>query len=332
MNIDVHNHFYPKAFLEELERLGGSAGLYFETDPWGRQMMLHNGNRVVTLTPPMTDVDARLKDMQAAGIDIQVLTLSIPSVDIFPPDVAEKLARTANDAMAEICRDDPEHFMAFATLPFVSPDAVVEELDRCIKTLGFKGACIGSNINTMGIDDQSLYGFYERMADYDLPIHIHPRTPPDRNTFKDYAMGPMLGFEVDLCVAVVRLIMGGVMDRFQNSKFVVSHLGGAIPYLAERIQNCFEAYPECQKNVSGKSAIDYLKRFYYDTVSFFEPALMCAYNFVGADHMILGSDYPHVIGDINEAVTSIESLPISDDEKERIFSRNLLELMHQEKF
>ena len=123
--------------------------------------------------------------------------------------------------------------------------------------------------------------------------------------------------------------MGGVLDRFPNLKFIVAHLGGAIPYLAERIQNCYEAYPECQENMSGP-AEDYLKRFYYDTVSFFEPALMCAYAFVGPGHLILGSDYPHVIGDIDEAVTSIDNLKIPQADKELIFSGNILRLTHRE--
>ena len=119
------------------------------------------------------------------------------------------------------------------------------------------------------------------------------------------------------------------MDSFPNLKFIVSHLGGAIPYLAERVQNCYEAYPECQENISGP-ARDYLKRFYYDTVSFFEPALMCAYAFVGAARMVLGSDYPHVIGDIKEAIASIEQLDIPQADKEKIYSGNMLRLIHQE--
>src|SRR4030042_1434347 len=122
-------------------------------------------------------------------------------------------------------------------------------------------------------------------------------------------------------------MMGGGMDRFPKLKFIVSHLGGAIPYLAERIQNAYEAYPECRKHIS-KPAKEYLKRFYYDTVSFFEPALMCAYSFLGAGRMILGSDYPHVIGDIKRAVSSIEGLPIPQEDKELIFSGNLVKLIH----
>jgi len=328
VKIDVHNHFYPARFLKQLEKDGASAGVTIERDKWGRQVIAQRGNRVVTITPPMNNVEQRIEDMDQSGFDVQILTLSIPSVDIFPVEVGETLAKVVNDEIAQICQEYQNRFMAFATLPFLDPDRTVKELERCIDELKFQGACIGSNINGMGLDNEILYPFYERISEYDLPIHIHPRAPVDKEAYKDYRLGPMIGFEMDLCVAVVRLIMGGVMDRYPNLKFIVSHLGGAIPYLAERIQNCYEAYPECQENISGP-AKDYLKRFYYDTVSFFEPALMCAYSFVGAERLVLGSDYPHVIGDIREAITSIEQLDIPQAGKEMIFSGNILRLMHR---
>ncbi len=329
MIIDIHNHFYPKGFLSQLSKDGPSVNICLETDEWGRQILVQNGNRVVTITTPMKDVERRMEDMAEAGFDMQILTLTIPSVDFFPLPLGEKLARIVNDEMAQICQDHPDHFMAFATLPYGDADRTVKELERCIDELGFLGASIGTNINGMGLDHETLFPFYERMAAYGLPIHIHPRAPMDKKTYKDYRLAPMIGFEMELCVAVVRVMMGGVMDRFPGLKFIVSHLGGAIPYLAERIQNCYEAYPECQENLSGP-ARDYLKRFYYDTVSFFEPALMCAYHFVGPEHLILGSDYPHVIGDIKEAVTSIEQLDILDKEKEMIYSENILRLVHRD--
>ncbi|MBW1998496.1 MAG: amidohydrolase [Deltaproteobacteria bacterium] len=329
MKIDVHNHFYPEKFLKQLEREGPSVGMSVEKDQWDRTILVQNGTRVVTITPPMSDVNRRLEDMEQAGFDMQILTLSIPSVDIFPVGIGEGLARVVNDEIARIASDHPRNFMGFATLPFLDPDRTLRELERCIKDLGFKGACIGSNINGMNLDDQRLYPFYESMNEYGLPIHIHPRTPKDTETYKDYRLGPMIGFEMDLCVAVVRLTMGGVLERFPNLKFVVSHLGGAIPYLAERIQNCYEAYPECQENIS-RPAMEYLREFYYDTVSFFEPALMCAYSFVGAERMVLGSDYPHVIGDIGRAISSIEDLDIPEEDKMLIFSGNLTRLMAQD--
>ncbi|MBW2341115.1 MAG: amidohydrolase family protein [Deltaproteobacteria bacterium] len=266
MKIDIHNHFYPTEFLKQLEKIGSTVGISVEKDEWGRQILVQHGNRVVTITSPMENVNQRIEDMDKAGFDMQILTLSAPSVDIFPVEVGETLARVVNDEIAQICRDHPSHFMALATLPFLDPDRTVKELERCIDELNFQGACIGTNINGLGLDNKLLYPFYERISDYDLPIHIHPRAPADKETYKDYRLGPMIGFEMELCVAVVRLIMGGVMDRFPNLTFIVSHLGGAIPYLAERIQNCYEAYPECQENISAP-AMDYLKRFYYDTVS-----------------------------------------------------------------
>jgi aminocarboxymuconate-semialdehyde decarboxylase len=326
MKIDIHNHFYPTRFLQQLEKDGARVGIAVQKDEWGRQILVQGGTRVVTITPPMNNIEKRLEDMDQIGFDMQVLTLSAPSVDIFPVETGESLARLVNDELAEICRDHPRRFTAFATLPFLDADRTVRELERCVEELNFKGACIGTNINGMGLDDKRLHPFYERITGYDLPIHIHPRAPADKETYKDYRLGPMIGFEMELCVAVVRLVMGGVLERFPNLKFIVSHLGGAIPYLAERVQNCYEAYPECQQHIFQPAKV-YLKRLYYDTVSFFEPALMCAYAFLGAGQMVLGSDYPHVIGDIREAISSIEALKISPEEKEKIFSENLIHLM-----
>lgn len=326
MKIDVHNHFYPLRFLERLQEEGPAIGITMYKDEWGRQVIAQHDNRIVTITPPMTDVERRMEDMDRAGVDIQILTLSAPSVEVFPPEMGRTMAKLVNDEFAEICTRYPNRFKAFATLPFLDPEATVEELERCIEELNFCGTCIGTNLNGLTLDDELLYPFYERMAEYKLPIHIHPRAPADKRTYKDYRLGPMIGFEMEICVAAVRLIMGGVLERFPGLRFIVSHLGGALPYLAERIGRCYEAYPECQEHLS-RPAKEYLRDLYYDTVSFFEPALMCAYSFLGAERLVLGSDYPHVIGDIHEAVASIERLGIPPEEKELIFSGNILRLI-----
>lgn len=325
MKIDIHCHFYPEAYLREIKHLGPEIGIQVEKDERGRTVLVQNSSRL-TITEPMTNVDLRLEDMAKVGIDMQILTLTAPSVDNLPVNSAVSVARLVNEALGGIIQKYPDNFTAFATLPFLNPDAVINELDYCINQLGFKGACIGSNVGGRPLDDPIFYPFYERMSMNRMPIHIHPRTPWKTELFKDYRMTPMLGFEIDICVAVIRLIMGGILEKFPGLNFVVSHLGGAIPYLTERIEICYKAYPECRINIT-KSAIEYLNRFYWDTVSFHQPALMCAYETYGAKRLVLGSDYPHVIGDIARAVTSIEELPITSIEREMIFSSNLKKLM-----
>ncbi len=127
MRIDIHNHFYPAAFLEKLEKDGASVGMEVQRDEWGRRILVQHGNRVVTITAPMTDIGLRLEDMDRAGFDQQVLTLTVPSVDVFPVEVGEELARAVNDALAGVCAEHPKRFRAFATLPFRDPDRAAKD-------------------------------------------------------------------------------------------------------------------------------------------------------------------------------------------------------------
>ncbi len=195
-----------------------------------------------------------------------------------------------------------------------------------MRELGARGIILGSNIDGIPLDHREFRPFFARVAELDIPILVHPMTPPGNEAMNDYRLAPMIGFEMDLCLATVRIVMGGILKDFPNLKFIISHLGGAVPYLTERIENCFRAYPECKVNIQD-SPRNYLKKIYIDTVSFHPPALMCAYAFPGPDRLILGSDYPHVIGDIERAVSSIQDLDIPEADKQLIFSGNLKRLI-----
>ena len=328
MKIDIHNHFYPENFLKELDKEGDKVGLSVERYDGNRQIVLFHGSPFLTITEPMINVGLRLKDMAAAGLDMQVLTFSAPGVDLFPIEVASKLSRVINEDIARICHDHPENFKALGTVPCLDPDRAVAELEYCVDELGFKGITLGTNVNGIRLDDPILFPLYERLAEYKLPIHLHPRPPVEKETFKDYLLMPMIGFEMDICVAVVRLIFGGILDKFPDLNFIVPHLGGGIHFLVTRINDCYRGYPERLGHIKTLPE-NYLKRFYYDTVSFYEPALMCTYKLVGAGRLILGSDYPHVMGDRNldRSIPSIEELAIPEQEKEMIFSGNLLSLI-----
>jgi len=325
MKIDIHNHYYPEAFLKGLDK-GIIPSLKIIRDEVGRNIMVHKGTRVVTITPPMNNVELRLKDMAKAGIDMQVLSLSIPSVDAFPPEEGMGFAQMVNQELSKISKKHPTQFAFFATIPLKAKEGAIVELNRAVEKLGAKGVILGSNIDGKPLDDAEFRPLFSRIAELDVPILVHPMTPAGNEAMNDYRLAPMIGFEMDLCLATVRIIMGGILKDFPNLKFIIAHLGGAIPYLIERIENCFWAYPECKVNIKD-SPKGYLRKIYFDTVSFHKPALMCAYAFHGPKHLVLGSDYPHVIGDIERAVSSIQDLEIPDEEKEWIFSKNLKTLL-----
>jgi aminocarboxymuconate-semialdehyde decarboxylase len=136
----------------------------------------------------------------------------------------------------------------------------------------------------------------------------------------------MIGYPLDTTLAIMRLVLAGVLEKYPGLKLILSHLGGTIPYLVDRIDFCYSAYPECRVNIPRPPS-EYLRSVYLDTVSFYAPALWCALAFSGPDRLLLGSDYPHVIGDLNRAIAAIEGLNIPQEHKEGIFGANVKALL-----
>lgn len=330
MKIDIHTHYYAPRFLAAIEKREASQGFEIIRDALHRPVIVHRNTRVVTITEPMNNVDKRLEDMAAVGMDRQVLSLSIPGPDPFEPEEGLALAQISNEAIAEVVRKYPQHFSGLASVPLKNLPAAIQELERAVKELGLQGVIMGTNIDGLPVDHPDFWPFYEAVEALKVPLLVHPMTPIGKEAMNHYRLAPMIGFESDICLAVVRLVLSGILAKFPTLKVIVSHLGGAIPYLIERIDNCYRAYPECREHIDELPST-YLQQLYYDTVSFYLPALWCAYQFTTAHKLILGSDYPHVIGDIARSITSIEQLDISSEEKEQIFSGNLLRLLNRSK-
>lgn len=151
MKIDIHNHYYPSPFIKELEK-GLIHTLQITRDEVGRNIIVHKGTRVVTITPPMNNVELRLKDMAKAEIDMQILSLSIPSVDVFPPEEGKAFAQMVNEELSKISKKHPEQFRFLATIPFKAKDDAIAELNRAVTELGAKGIILGSNIDGRPLD------------------------------------------------------------------------------------------------------------------------------------------------------------------------------------
>lgn len=319
MKIDFHNHFYPPGYLEKLEQWGHR--YKFVQDPSGIKIVYDKGARFLGITKQHVSIEQRIADMDRIGIDIQVLTLTTPNVYFTTKKRNLYLAKTSNDFFAEVCQKYPSRFMAFASVPLKDPDDAIEELHRAYRDLGMKGVVIGSNIDGKHLHSKEFWPFYEEVNKLNIPIFIHPMVPKNPEQLAEFALVPFVGFTMDTTISVAKMVLSGLFEKYPNLTLILPHLGGTLPFLFERFDNGFRAYKEFQENIT-KPPTYYFKKFYYDTVSFYQPALICTYLSVGADHMVLGSDYPHVIGDINRCVSSIEELNISKEEKEKILGDN----------
>jgi aminocarboxymuconate-semialdehyde decarboxylase len=323
LNIDFHNHFYPDAYIQELKREKGYASV--STDANGRLLIHYTGDYNVVVGPHI-DIEHRLRDMDQNDIDMQVLTLTTPGVERETPERGVRLAKLTNDGFAEITQKYPERFTALATLPLQDPDAAVEELERSVTELGLKGAMLLSNVNGNPLDGEEFLPVFEKAVKLDVPMHIHPTSPINAGSMEDLRLVPMLGFGVDTSLSVIRLILSGVMKRLPDLKLVASHVGGIFPFLRGRIETCFNAYPECKVHIQEPPSI-FLKRVWMDSIIYDNDVLMSALAFSGVGKMMLGTDHPHQITDIKNAVQRIRDLDISESDKEKILGGNAEKLL-----
>ncbi|HJS74785.1 MAG TPA: amidohydrolase family protein [Vicinamibacteria bacterium] len=325
MKYDLHTHYYPKSYFDKIREL--STDFTFDTDPTGRTIIKLRGARFFGITPPMTDPTARLEAMDRVGIDVEVLSLSTPNVYFAEAEHQGEIARMVNDSYAELASQHPSRFQAFASIPMDSPDEAVRELERALGELRMQGVVLMSNVQGRALTSPLYRPFFEEANRRKAAIFIHPMLPANTESFQEYVLGPLVAFPCDTTLAVARLCFAGVFRELPDIKWIVGHAGGAIPWLMERLDNGFRDFAECRVNIDELPSV-YLKKLYYDTVTFSPYTLNMLRDLVGAEHMVMGSDFPHLLGSIDRAVTSIESLHIPAAEKERIFSGTALTILN----
>jgi aminocarboxymuconate-semialdehyde decarboxylase len=272
-------------------------------------------------------MDVRQQVIEDAGVDKQIISFTAPGTLIETPDRSVELSKKVNDIFAEIQRSYPDQFPALATMPMNKPEACAAELERAINELGLKGVCLFSNANGVALSDECFWPMYEVANALNAVIFIHPTYPVGVEAMEKYMLMPTVGFLMDTTLATATLLFSGVVERFSNLRWVLGHLGGAVPYLAERFDRCYEAFPESRAHLS-EHPTKYLKsHFYYDTVNFDVDALTFAIKFAGADHIVAGSDYPHQIGSIPKMIESLNKLDISDEDRAGILGNNAANLL-----
>jgi aminocarboxymuconate-semialdehyde decarboxylase len=321
--IDFHNHFYPPEYIEAIK--GGPSNVKVTMDSQHNPLLHYPGDYNI-LVPGHRDIDFRAGVLSSAGVDKQIITFTTPGVHIESPARSVELARMVNDKFAEIVNKRGDRFAALATLPLNNPAASAAELERAFKDLGFRGAGLFSNVNGVALSDRRFWPLYEKADRLDAVFFIHPSWPVGVEAMTEYWLMPLVGFTYDTTLAAAKLVFSGVTERFPRIQWVLAHLGGAIPYLAERLDRGYSAFRECREHIR-KPPSEYLKEFYFDTVNFDPSALRLAIDFAGVDHLVAGSDYPHQIGSLEKMVSSIKGLDLSETEKAGILAENAARLL-----
>ena len=274
----------------------------------------------------------RLKEMDEAGIDIQVLSHGAPSTQKLGADVAAPLAAAVNDRLAQVCAANPARFAAFAALPTVDPQAAADELERCVTKLGFKGAMIHGMSTGEFVDHKKYWPIFARAEALDVPIYLHPSLPNATVTeiyYQDYAkdfplvVRPAWGFTVETATQAIRLVLSGVFAAHPKLKIILGHFGETLPFLLWRIDAALKR--PGQKALSFRDI--FCKNFYVTTSGFFSnPALLCTVMEMGVDHILFAVDWPFV-ADNKPAVEWMAGIPLSDADKEKILSGNAKRLL-----
>jgi len=322
---DLHTHYYPTIYFDKIRDLPSEFS--FDKSPSGQTIIKYRGARFFGVTPPMTDVALRLEDMDRVGIDVEVVSLSTPNVFFTDASHQPEIARMVNDSYAELIAEHPARFKGFASIPMDAPDGALNELHRAIDELKLNGVILLSNIGGKPLTSPEYRPFFAEANRLKLCILLHPMLPANTEPFREYVLGPIVGFMFDTTLAVARMCFDGMFREFPDIRWIVAHLGGAVPYLMERLDNGWRDFSECRAKIDELPSA-YLKRLYYDTVNFNPHMLNMVREMIGSDHMVMGSDYPHLLGSIERAVSSIEGLDISNEEKRQIFEGTALTILN----
>jgi aminocarboxymuconate-semialdehyde decarboxylase len=321
--IDFHNHYYPPRYIDALK--SGRSSVKVTIDDQGNPVLHYPGDYNVAVRGHR-DLAYRQEVLDSHGVTMQVVTLTTPGTHVESRETAIRLAATVNDEFREAMETRGRHFTALATLPLNDPAASAKELDRACRQLGMRGAMLFSNVNGVALSDQRFWPIYELANDLGAVLYIHPTDPVGVEAMQQYWLMPLVGFLLDTTLAAASLVFAGVPARFPNIKWALCHLGGTIPYLAERLDRGFHAFKDCRAHLDRPPST-YLREFYFDTVNFDVDALELAIKFAGADHVLAGSDYPHQIGSIPSMLDAIGRLPISESDRAGILGVNAARLL-----
>lgn len=298
--VDVHNHVLTPE-VESLIEEHYSREEIVAHEPYdlyaGAKSAAHNRSVGPSLRPKMTDADQRVRDMDAMGVDVQVLATFVSQFYYWTDGaLGQQLCRIQNDWLAELAGRHPDRFVAIGTVPMQDQTRAVAELEYVIGELGFKGVQISSSIDGTDLDDPRFLPFFTRAQELGAVVLIHPNGWDTGRRLDDFYLINVIGNPLDSTVALTRLIFSGRLAALPDLKLCVVHGGGYTPFYSARMDHAWEVRPECREYIDQPPST-YLKRVYFDTMVFSPEQLAHLVEFSGTDHVLLGTDYPFDMGE-----------------------------------
>jgi aminocarboxymuconate-semialdehyde decarboxylase len=324
--IDIHAHFFPEAFLAVIDAEGAPFGARVDrSNPKGPAIVASGGSG-----PPLDatywDLDRRVRAMNRAGVELHALSLTVPMTHWARGEAAARAARAVNDAMAEAHRAHPDRFVGCATLPLQEPALALAELERAATLPGIRGVYLGTNVNGRELSDPAFDPIFARCAALRLPVLLHPLSVVGAERLRPFYLGNLLGNPFDTAIAAAHLVFGGVLDRHPKLQVCLPHAGGALPYLYGRLRHGQRVRPEARRG-ARHSFERYLRRFTYDTISHSAGALRYLIATVGADRVMLGSDYCFDMGYGRPRDIITKGARLSKADQARVLGGNALRLL-----
>jgi aminocarboxymuconate-semialdehyde decarboxylase len=294
LRVDIHCHYLNTAAAQKVAHLNPSQ---YEPHVTFANALTRDVNmkQIRDRMPRLADIATRLKDMDRMGIDIQAVSPA-PNQTYYwtDPELGIEVARMVNDRLAEIVAAHPDRFVAMGTVPLQNVDLAVIELERCVKSLGFRGVEINPSVNGMDLTDAhlGLERFFAKAQALDIVVFLHPIGFTQGDRLVDHYFNNVIGNPLETTVAASHLIFDGVMDRYPKLKVVLPHAGGYLAHYWARMDHAHRARPDCH-TVIKKAPSSYLKKMYFDTITFDPQMLRHMIDQYGHDHVLLGTDYPY---------------------------------------
>lgn len=310
--IDVHTHMYSKEWFELIKAKGAPRYEVRPSKDFPAPLGIYaDGAPFATPQPAHFDYEMRIADMDKAGVDLAIVSLTAPNCYWGDAETSLEAARLVNEDMAAAQTTWPDRIRWFASIPWEHEDLALRELERATGD-GAVGVMVLANIAGRSLTSDHFAPIWRAINAKGLPVLIHPTAPPgtDQLDIHNYNLIAQVGFMFDTSLAVARMLYDGFLETYPKVKLIVSHAGAFLPYIVGRMDICFENMVAVRENVSVLPS-ELLREVYYDSVTFRLDALQMCINTGGPDKVLYGSDYPHNIGDMRGCLSRVDALPFA---------------------